>query len=311
MSQCICHLVFPEPGDPKLSDLGCSLCQRFLFKIAVDSTLDTLVTLNQKVLNERGRNDTLQSENEALRDALAKLKGQLRTLQQGLESRQSQKREDVNNTETGSSDDEEPGSSEETNEEGVEDEAGEGKGEDGEEETDDLQPGAEPGLMKEFEGFLRDLRRLGDRAPTSKVNSLPFMRRCIEDDIRPCLRDLGWLSFRRVLAGFGSGDLAIEQAPERAEAPCGMCGRQASCQYRYRLQEGVPWRPMDKFCRERCVAVGEFCSFVRSLHCRLTKRSAESHLFQQCYNLRARMFAARAGQGFVVPALEAGDQAEN
>jgi len=299
MSQCICNVVFPEPKPTQRASLDCSLCHRFLFKLAVDTTLDNMVSLNQKLLDQRARNDTLQLENDCLRVTLAQLEAQLSTLQgertpAPMAKMRKTAPKDVNKALSGSSAFQKASLGDSSV--STEDDSELAVNPRGDSVDPLVAPGFDPALVAEFEEFLRELRRLPETVPASRVNSMPFMRRCIEEDIGPCLRGLGWFGTRRALEAFGDGRFFVELAPEvTTEAGCSACGQLGSCSYRYKLREAERWRPIDRVCRERFVAVGNFFSFVRTLHSRLTKRSGDLELFTQCYVLRELIFSARAG----------------
>ena len=153
----------------------------------------------------------------------------------------------------------------------------------------------DPGQFCEFQQFLRDLH-----TPT-KINSLPFMRRCIEEDFEPCLKGLGWMTLRRALDAFAENTCFVEcPAPSspsslEPEPACALCHQRRVCQYRYRLRDSETWRPLDSFCRDRLVAVGNFYSFLRTWRSGLNREASEQELFVTACHLRARVLLSRSG----------------
>ncbi|KAI9245831.1 hypothetical protein BDA99DRAFT_527552 [Phascolomyces articulosus] len=106
---------------------------------------------------------------------------------------------------------------------------------------------------------------------------------------------------------------AIQQ--QQASAPktkCTCCGMLRICEFRMRLQhpnqnvgslyqqqqqqkKPAPWLPIDRFCRDRIVAVCDFYSFMSHLRQGLMQNSPVLHMFKQCQHYRRRMGLAKVG----------------
>ncbi|KAI8141907.1 hypothetical protein BJV82DRAFT_617920 [Fennellomyces sp. T-0311] len=104
-----------------------------------------------------------------------------------------------------------------------------------------------------------------------------------------------------------SGTPTLQQpSPSAPKTKCTCCGVLRICEYRMRLhgapaqttkqqQKPAPWLPIDRFCRDRIVAVCDFYSFMSHLRQGLMQSSPVLHMFKQCLHFRRRMGLAKVG----------------
>ncbi|KAF9999515.1 Guanine nucleotide exchange factor (GEF) which may activate RAB8A and RAB8B [Entomortierella chlamydospora] len=85
---------------------------------------------------------------------------------------------------------------------------------------------------------------------------------------------------------------AMYQAPKGG---CQACGRQGSLSHRYRIATSDEWSFIDRFCRDRLVAVCEFYIFIRNIRSGLYANRSIEDLYSECLRLRLQMFYARSG----------------
>ncbi|KAF8986278.1 RAB3A interacting protein [Entomortierella lignicola] len=85
---------------------------------------------------------------------------------------------------------------------------------------------------------------------------------------------------------------AIYQAPKGG---CQTCGRLGPLSHRYRIATLDEWSFIDRFCRDRLVAVCEFYIFIRNIRSGLYANRAIEDLYSECLRLRLQMFYARSG----------------
>ncbi|KAF9109816.1 RAB3A interacting protein [Mortierella sp. AM989] len=85
---------------------------------------------------------------------------------------------------------------------------------------------------------------------------------------------------------------AMYQAPKGG---CQTCGRPGPLSHRYRIATSDDWSFIDRFCRDRLVAVCEFYIFIRNVRAGLYANRAIEDLYSECLRLRLQMFYARSG----------------
>jgi len=155
-------------------------------------------------------------------------------------------------------------------------------------------------LFVEFQEFLEEFKA------TSEVFSLRFIKRCISEDINPCLGYLGKSLLRKFLSAFWENNFFIELLPQKLSSPdtCAACECRRRCAYRFRTDPKDPWKLIDRFCRDRIVAVGDFFSFLRHLHQGLVPSLPPEEMFQQVSRLRKQIFYARLGILHLFPSSE-------
>ncbi|KAI7866908.1 hypothetical protein BDF14DRAFT_1809015 [Spinellus fusiger] len=89
-------------------------------------------------------------------------------------------------------------------------------------------------------------------------------------------------------------------SPMPPKAKCACCGLLRVCEFKMRLQpsslvQQQPWLPIDRFCRDRLVAVCDFYSFMSYLRQGLLQHSATLCMFKQSLHFRRRMALAKVG----------------
>ncbi|KAF9583151.1 rab guanine nucleotide exchange factor S2 [Lunasporangiospora selenospora] len=85
---------------------------------------------------------------------------------------------------------------------------------------------------------------------------------------------------------------ALYQAPKGG---CQTCGRTGPLTHRYRVATSDDWSFIDRFCRDRLVAVCEFYIFIRNIRAGLYASRTIEDLYSESIRLRLQMFYARAG----------------
>ncbi|KAG0364507.1 RAB3A interacting protein [Mortierella sp. AD032] len=85
---------------------------------------------------------------------------------------------------------------------------------------------------------------------------------------------------------------AMYQAPKGG---CQTCGRSGPLSHRYRIASLDEWSFIDRFCRDRLVAVCEFYIFIRNIRAGLYATRSIEDLYSESLRLRLQMFYARSG----------------
>ncbi|ORX92214.1 hypothetical protein K493DRAFT_285989 [Basidiobolus meristosporus CBS 931.73] len=150
-------------------------------------------------------------------------------------------------------------------------------------------------LLNEFEAFLA---RSSD-CSMSRINGIPYMKRCLEEDIEPCLKLGDYASYtpRKLADAILMNTLTVEEIhPIAAPANgCHTCGRETECKYRFRIDNQAEWIPIEKHCRDRLYAVGEFYTYLRNIHMGHFAEHKINELWNDSINLRLQMVHARLG----------------
>ncbi|CAO3686110.1 unnamed protein product [Rhizopus stolonifer] len=176
---------------------------------------------------------------------------------------------------------------------------------------------------------LGDFLQLASQTPLGKLHSLKYMKCCLREDIEPCLRfgPSPRLASKKIVDAILVKTCFIEECPEgfverqsnqkvkEATATlwerfttnpvfsgCQACGRRvkgeerkAVLKYRFRISYFDEWACVDRYCRDRLVAVIEFYSLIRHIRIGVYKHQTLLELYQQMSRLRLQMFLARMG----------------
>ncbi|GES75855.1 guanine nucleotide exchange factor for Rab-3A [Rhizophagus clarus] len=205
-------------------------------------------------------------------------------------------------------------------------------------------------VFEEFQEYVKSF--VTSPAPTNSTPTHAFMKRCMVEDIQPCLFEgsNGWKSpfyKRRLLDAIMKNQCEIQtiyfsssnstpissqisntsitrqnsyqEPPPSPKVKCGLCGHLRSCDFRMRLSgpdaavppsattmsssrtsrfsvTGTPgWIPLDRFCRDRVVAVCDFYTYLSHLRQGLLANSAVWTMYKQCLKHRRKMGMARVG----------------
>ncbi|CAO3609188.1 unnamed protein product [Cunninghamella echinulata] len=184
-------------------------------------------------------------------------------------------------------------------------------------------------LLNEFAEFVK----FGTSMPLKKLHSIPFMKHCQLEDVDPCLRfgAHSRLSARKINDAIVMNTCFIEESPagfadEQARRPvdlplkisaaksmiwerfssssqntifsgCQACGRSndSPLPYRFRISYFDDWACIDRYCRDRLVAVCEFYVFIRNVRQGYYSSRSMFDLYQEAMRLRLQMFYARMG----------------
>ncbi|CAG8504851.1 16543_t:CDS:2 [Dentiscutata heterogama] len=203
-------------------------------------------------------------------------------------------------------------------------------------------------VFEEFQEYVKSLTN--SPTPVNSNPTHPFMKRCMSEDIQPCLFEghAGWKSpfyKRRLLDAIMKNQCEIQkihynsnsvpsisetsqissstsntrsnnynEPPPAPKLKCGLCGQHRSCDFRMRISgpdaavppmtamtpssrfsvTGSPgWIPLDRFCRDRVVAVCDFYTYISHLRKGLFANSPVWGMYKQCLKYRRRMSMAR------------------
>jgi hypothetical protein len=181
-------------------------------------------------------------------------------------------------------------------------------------------------VLGEFQDFIATGRSL----PLKKLHTNPFMRNCQAEDVEPCLRfgPNPRLSAKKIIDAIVMNKCFIEEAPagfadQQANRPidvqlritaqksmiwerfsgnaqghfkgCQACGRSdgSPLPFRFRVAYYDDWACIDRYCRDRLVAVCEFYVFVRNARQGYYNSRSIHDLYQESIRLRLQMFYAR------------------
>ncbi|KAI8393913.1 uncharacterized protein BYT42DRAFT_552652 [Radiomyces spectabilis] len=110
------------------------------------------------------------------------------------------------------------------------------------------------------------------------------------------------------MASSAPGTPIVNQPPPMPpKSKCTCCGLLRVCEFRMRLHstqpptsnattmKQQPWLPIDRFCRDRLVAVCDFYSFISHLRQGLMQSTPPMAMFKQCLHFRRRMALAKVG----------------
>lgn len=189
---------------------------------------------------------------------------------------------------------------------------------------------ADPILLAEFQDFVK----FGGSVPLKKLHTIPFIKHCQVEDVEPCLRfgTNARLSARKINDAIVMNTCFVEETPagylqELARRPpdmplrisasktllwerisnggnpvnyigaCQACGRQDQDElpYRFRISYFDDWACIDRYCRDRLVAVCEFYVFIRNVRQGYYSSRSVADLYQEATRLRLQMFYARYG----------------
>ncbi|KAI9484693.1 hypothetical protein BDB00DRAFT_853906 [Zychaea mexicana] len=185
-------------------------------------------------------------------------------------------------------------------------------------------------LLNEFEEFVK----FSASVPLKKLQTISFLKFCQAEDVEPCLRfgANARLSARKIAEAIVMNTCFIEETPpgfaeEQAQRPpdmplrisaskvllwerisnggntqnfigaCQACGRQDQypLPYRFRTSYFDDWACIDRFCRDRLVAVCEFYVFIRNVRQGYYSSRSVHDLYREAMRLRLQMFYARMG----------------
>ncbi|CAG8522845.1 6554_t:CDS:1 [Cetraspora pellucida] len=185
--------------------------------------------------------------------------------------------------------------------------------------------GIDADLIAEFKDFVEQ----SSTVRLQKIHTIPFMRHCLEEDVTPCMRfgNNPRVFSSKIVEAIVANTCFIEEAPpgadrEQALNPnspirasaarpmlwdrafgnssatrigCQCCGRAGPLAFRYRITNLDDWSLIDRYCRDRMVAVCEFYVFTRNVRQGLYNNRSISDLYAECLRLRLQMFYARLG----------------
>ncbi|KAI7907777.1 uncharacterized protein BX663DRAFT_557024 [Cokeromyces recurvatus] len=176
-----------------------------------------------------------------------------------------------------------------------------------------------------------DFIQLSQTTPLRKINSLKYMKYCIREDIEPCLRfgPNPKMASKKILDAILVKTCFVEECPngfviEQAERQlkeeatatlwerfttssvflgCQACGREIKdlkarpdiLKYRFRISYFDEWACIDRYCRDRLLAVIEFYTFIRYLRNGAYKHRSLHELYQQAIRLKLQMLLAKMG----------------
>ncbi|KAI9275347.1 hypothetical protein BY458DRAFT_507164 [Sporodiniella umbellata] len=175
-----------------------------------------------------------------------------------------------------------------------------------------------------------DFMQTAGQTPLRKLHSLKYMKYAVREDVEPCLRfgPQPRIAAKKIVDAILVKTCFVEECPEgfvdeqylrqKQEVAtaslwerftqssifsgCQACGRNVTkderesvLKYRFRISYFDEWACVDRYCRDRLVAVIEFYSFIRHMRAGLYKHRSLHELYQQMSLLRLQMFLARMG----------------
>lgn len=183
-------------------------------------------------------------------------------------------------------------------------------------------------MLTEFKEFIAT----GTTVPLKKIHSIPFMKNCLVEDVETCLRfgPSPRVSARKITDAIVTNTCFIEEAPpgfaeEQYNRPpdvplknsaskqhlwerfsgtqstvifrgCQACGRvEGHLPFRFRISHFDDWACIDRYCRDRLVAVCEFYVFIRNVRQGYYSNRTAEDLYAESIRLRLQMFYARMG----------------
>ncbi|KAI9245228.1 hypothetical protein BDA99DRAFT_414511, partial [Phascolomyces articulosus] len=186
-----------------------------------------------------------------------------------------------------------------------------------------------PTIMEAFKEFVKQStstttppssNKQQQRVPLIKMHQqYSFLKICQEDDIEPCLRfglQSRW-SIKKIIDYLLKQPCFIEKidsstTPISADhyqhhsntststhstpivGCCSACGEPTSeLDYRFRLDINEDWYRIDRYCRDRLVAVCEFYVFIRNIYMGFYADRDVSLLYEETVRLRLQIFYAR------------------
>ncbi|KAI8136530.1 hypothetical protein BJV82DRAFT_487027, partial [Fennellomyces sp. T-0311] len=162
--------------------------------------------------------------------------------------------------------------------------------------------GTDAMLINDFYEFVESSRHV----TIKKLHNISFMKHCLAEDIEPCLRfgPNSRMSARKIIDAINMNACFIEDAPpnfvhQQAKQHfirCQACGRQdpnTPLPYRFRISYMDDWACIDRYCRDRLVAVCEFYVFIRNVRQGYYNRRTIPDLYHEAIRLRLQMFYAR------------------
>jgi len=163
--------------------------------------------------------------------------------------------------------------------------------------------------------------------PLKKLHQFTYLQICQIEDVEPCLRfgPRSRLSAKKMMEHLLQESCFIQHLPmvpqettstipssitaqwpfvwdkwqasktnPTSVSECVACGQSDSATiYQFRMDEKDNWMPMDKFCRDRLVAVCEFFVFIRNIHLCLYTNQTMEDLYWENIRLRLQMFHTR------------------
>ncbi|KAG2236699.1 hypothetical protein BDF21DRAFT_333516 [Thamnidium elegans] len=187
----------------------------------------------------------------------------------------------------------------------------------------------DPIVLNEFEEFVK----MENNVPIRKLHTIPYMKNSLIEDVEPCLRfgPSSRLSARKLVEAIALNTCFIEESPfgfsqEQAKRPfdvplkisatknmiwerlsstpaapfagCQACGRNNNnnnLPYRFRISVLDDWACIDRYCRDRLVAVCEFYLFIRNVRQGYYNGRTIPDLYHESTRLKLQMFYARMG----------------
>ncbi|OBZ85074.1 Rab guanine nucleotide exchange factor SEC2 [Choanephora cucurbitarum] len=197
-----------------------------------------------------------------------------------------------------------------------------------EDNTVEVQETTDPMAINEFKAFFQ----LDQSIPIRKLHSATsFMKCSLTEDVEPCLRfgPNSRLSPKKLYEAILLNTCFIEETPygfaiEQAKRPydmplrisasknmiwerlssapvavftgCQACGRVTKdLPYRFRISMVDDWACIDRYCRDRLVAVCEFYTFIRNIRQGYYNGRTLNDLYGENIRLKLQMFYARMG----------------
>uniref|UniRef100_A0A1I7ZKA8 Sec2p domain-containing protein n=1 Tax=Steinernema glaseri TaxID=37863 RepID=A0A1I7ZKA8_9BILA len=128
----------------------------------------------------------------------------------------------------------------------------------------------------------------------------PFLKRIMDEDIRPCLTFDNEKLASSVLDAIINNTLELEPSHEKKTSvkTCALTKLQKHCPYKLRVNSDCDWVYITQLCRNRIAAVCDFYTYVRYMHLGIVKAGLNDSYWDVIHH-RRNTALAKCGLGYV------------
>ncbi|KAF7727072.1 hypothetical protein EC973_008035 [Apophysomyces ossiformis] len=181
---------------------------------------------------------------------------------------------------------------------------------DTQEELRILRKDVQTDALEAFQNFAQQLSTTSLR----RLHSLEYMKQCLTDDIEPCLRfgPNPYTASRKILDAILARTCVVEPLSEQSKtgngpavslwerflqpSGCQACGRDVTLTHRFRVSTFDEWACIDRYCRDRLVAVLAFYDFLRKLRAGCYRHRSMTDIYQEYVHMKLQMALSRQVQ---------------
>ncbi|KAG0166408.1 hypothetical protein DFQ28_006573 [Apophysomyces sp. BC1034] len=162
-------------------------------------------------------------------------------------------------------------------------------------------------VLEEFKNFAESLPTVSLR----RLHSLEYMKQNLVEDIEPCLRfgSSPYTTSRKILESILARSCVLEALPEERKeqlgattslwdrflqpSGCQACGRDVELTHQFRISSFDEWACIDRYCRDRLIAVLTFYDFLRRLRAGCYRHRSMDDIYQEYIRLKLQMSLSR------------------